>query len=113
MRAGEQTRTAVLRGRLSFLLNYTSLGAGIHLEVAQLLEDGATAGYSSLLLRWRSWLPWDYHCKGPWTWEGGHELCPHRPAVAQIRLFSEVWSKELPYEQRKTGCIIKNNTNIT
>ena len=50
-RTREQTGTAVLHGWLSFLLNYTSLRVGIHLQVAQLLEDGATAGYSSLLLR--------------------------------------------------------------
>lgn len=50
-RAGERTGTAAPHGRLSFLLNYTSLGAGVHLQVAQLFEDGATAGYSSLLLQ--------------------------------------------------------------
>lgn len=49
-RTREQAGTAVLHGQLSFLLNYTSLGVGIHLQVALLLEDGATAGCSSLLL---------------------------------------------------------------
>lgn len=39
----------MLHGQLSFLLNYTSLRAGIHSQVAQVLEDGAAAGYSSLL----------------------------------------------------------------